>query len=72
MNAQQKEEMVREFKASAHLRKRLTELLEEKRKTNKTYASSKDRYELSSWSYLQADAVGFERALTEIISIISE
>lgn len=70
LTGQAKEEMVREFNASAHLRKRLTEILEEKRETCYKKSVSEDAYLSPNWAFQQADSRGFERALTEIISIL--
>jgi hypothetical protein len=65
-----KEEMEREFKASALLRQRLQLLLNEKITSSHKESMSKNAYEKASWPYEQADARGYERALTEIISLL--
>lgn len=70
LNAEQKAEMEREFESSSLLRRRLRTVLEDKIKESKTFAIMKNNYELASWPYLQADSVGFERALLEIISLL--
>lgn len=71
LNEQEKEEMRSSFVSSANVRKRLTELLEDKIETKRKSNVSEERYESPGWAYLQADAVGYERAMREIISIIS-
>lgn len=71
LNEQEKEEMRASFVSSANVRKRLTELLEDKIETKRKANVSEERYESPGWAYLQADAVGYERAMREIISIIS-
>ena len=65
-----KEEMEREFKASSLLRKRLQTLLKEKIEVSHKDSLSKTGYEKPSWAFEQADARGYERALTEIISLL--
>lgn len=66
----QKEEIQQDFLASAAIRARIITVLKEKIETNRTAATSKDAYANASWPYLQADSVGFERALKEVISIL--
>lgn len=60
------------FKESLVLRKRLQVLLEEKITLSQKTSRAKDSYESPNWAYLQADARGYERALSEIISLIFE
>lgn len=65
------DEMRRDFGASALLRERLEEILKEKIETRRRVTRGPDQYNNASWGYLQADAIGYERALVEIISLIS-
>lgn len=62
----------RTFEESIALRKRLKEMLEEKIVSSRNEAMSKDLYDNVNWVYRQADSVGYQRAITEIISIISD
>lgn len=57
------------FKASARLRKRLIEICEKEAKN--AYQLSRDQYDSPNWQMLQADSIGYRRALEKIISIIS-
>ena len=66
-----KEEMKREFISSALLRARLTNLAANKIEEYSTSKMSKNNNENSNWAYLQADQIGYERALSEIISLLS-
>ena len=66
------EEIVEDFKASAGIRSRLTELLMEKINTCRDESRTKAGYEKANWAYLQADARGYERALFEAISLLEE
>lgn len=69
-------EHIKELKAdflSSHLvRKRLIEMLEEKAKSAERGSRSKDSYDSPNWAYLQADNVGYKRALYEIIALLKE
>lgn len=65
-----KKEMEREFDASSLLRRRLTALLLEKTNTRRVKSLSEDEYASPNWAYKQADVVGYERALHEVISLL--
>ena len=71
LNAEQKKEISASFNACADIRSRLTDLINEKIATKRKDAVSVDKYSSPSWAYLQADAVGYERAMNEIISLLS-
>ena len=58
LDEQAKDEMEREFGASARLRERLIYILENKMETNKKEVRSKENYQNPSWAYLQADGIG--------------
>ena len=60
------------FKESLVMRRRLEEVLSEKIASSQRSSRSKTAYENPNWAYLQADARGYERALQEIIELISE
>lgn len=70
LNEQEQMEIRQEFIASAHLRKRLITLMNERIDSARTKCISSSSYENPSWAYLQADNVGYERALKEVISIL--
>ncbi len=65
-------EMKQQFKESLVIRKRLQQLLEEKLDESVKESRSKAGYANAAWPYKQADHRGYERALSEVISIISE
>ena len=71
MNAEQKTIMRSEFNSSAGLRLRLAELLKTKIDTKRTSVRSDDMYTVPNWNLLQADAIGYEKALLEVISLLS-
>mgnify|MGYP006921354835 CR=1 FL=1 len=58
------------FKSSSLVRKRLKVLIEDKIESTHKNSLSKEGYEISNWSLKQADNVGYERALRDIISLI--
>lgn len=72
LNADETKEMVSYFKSSLLLRKRLDKIIRDKIESSTASSLSKDTYDSPSWAYLQADRNGYERALREIISLISE
>jgi hypothetical protein len=72
LNPERSLEVHREFKEALLFKKRLLELLEEKLKTKQTETLSKDLYKDSSWAYFQADGIGYQRGISEIISLLSD
>lgn len=71
LEAQTAQEIKAAFNASARLRERLVTLLEAKVELSRKNARQTDAYEKPSWAYLQADAIGYERAIYELISLLS-
>lgn len=59
------------FKEALVLRKRMKEILEEKIEENRRVSRSKSSFDTPNWPYLQADALAYERALFDIIDLIS-
>lgn len=59
-----------EFKGSSTMRAKLNEILLDKIKESEGIAIKRSSYELPNWAYLQADTVGYKRALSEVISLI--
>jgi predicted O-methyltransferase YrrM len=60
------------FKESLVMRKRLQELLLDKASDSQKVGRSKNAYNNPNWAFVQADHRGYERALHEIIDLISE
>lgn len=65
-------DITQNFKESLVMRKRLLELLQDKIDVSLRATRQKDGYDNPNWAYLQADARGYERAISEIISLISD
>lgn len=72
LTPEKQEEIKRDFNASALLRERLAVLAQEKIDASRKDSTLKEGYANPNWAYLQADARGYERALSEIISLISK
>lgn len=70
LNEVEADEMRQCFVHAAFLRKHLQKLMAEKINASNRIVRSKDSYSIPNWAFLQADAVGYERALTEVISLL--
>lgn len=71
LDAEKKVEMKKEFNSSSLLRERLSALLTDKKRSNRKKNTLETAYDNPNWAFLQADSVGYERALEEVISLIS-
>ncbi|MNF24045.1 hypothetical protein D3C84_46330 [compost metagenome] len=60
------------YKESLVLRRRLAKILEDKSDASVKTSRSKLLYDNPNWALLQADQRGYERAMAEIIELISE
>ena len=69
LSAQEKEEMKLLFSSNARLRARAVEILKEKQAAAHKGTTLKDAYDSPNWALKQADSVGYERAINEIISL---
>ena len=67
-----KDDITSSFKHSMLLRSRLKHLLENKISTKRKARTKEGGYESPSWAFQQADGVGYERALDEVIALITE
>ena len=72
LTKEKREEVEEAFSRGALLRSRLKELLEDKIEDERKKVRSEILYDNPNWAYRQADAVGYERALNDIISLIYE
>ena len=69
-NAQNKAELKQAYGASSVVRKRLSLMCT--KKIEGGFVLTKDDYNSPNWQYRQADAVGYRRALEEVISLLSD
>ena len=69
-NAHNKAELKQAYGASSVIRKRLSLICS--KKIEGGFVLTKDDYNSHNWQYRQADAVGYRRALEEVISLLSD
>ena len=70
LDSSEKSEVEASFKSSYLLRTILVKRLKDKIEEAKKEARGKQCYENPNWPYLQADLVGYERALETVISML--
>lgn len=71
LNDAQASEIKNEYLGSPLLRKRLVELLVKRQATSLKKRRGEDIYDSPNFALLQADQIGYERALDEVIALIS-
>lgn len=54
------------------VRKLLVEDLTKRIETNVLASEKKDKYDLPSWAELQADSIGYRRAMRELIKLLTK
>lgn len=72
LTEQEEIECKMEYVGAARLRDRLKTLLRNKAETARTASRSSSKYDNPNWALVQADAIGYEKALFEVISLISD
>lgn len=72
MPADEAQEFVGLFIEARLVRKRLIQMLEEKRKSIQSERLSKEDYSNGSWAFKQADLNGYERGISELISLLGD
>lgn len=65
-------DITQNYKESVVMRRRLRQLLLDKSEVYAREADSKATYDSPNWAYIQADRVGYARAIREIISLIED
>jgi hypothetical protein len=71
LDKQVQKDVEQNFKESSVMRRRLVQLLLDRIESSAREGRLKDLYESPSWAYLQADKRGYERAMQEVIDLIS-
>lgn len=66
----QKKNVRADFKSALILRKRLKEILEDKIDTKRVAVRKDTNYDKPSWDNYVADSLGYERAMSEVISLL--
>ena len=72
LNASDRDEIKGQFIAALRLRKQLIKTLEEKATSADNESLTKEGYDSPSWAYKQADLVGYKRAISELISLLTD
>lgn len=72
LDVQNTKDITQLYKESLILRKRLNTILSELIEDKRRGAGLESKYDSPNWAYLQADRLGYERALRDIIALISE
>ncbi|AXH71949.1 MAG: putative hypothetical protein [Podoviridae sp. ctbj_2] len=67
-----RDEIIQEYHGSATVRRRLVEMLKEKKDAAQEKSLKENAYGSPNWGFLQADSVGYQRAITEIIDLIED
>ena len=70
LSAEKKAEITAAFNYSGIIRKRLSEILNKKQESVRQERLKDSGYSDANWAYKQADAVGYQRAIEEILQII--
>lgn len=70
LSVEQKRLMEGEFSSSALLRDRLSQILNKKIDEGRASARSTSSYETPNWGLVQADHIGYERAMYEVLSLL--
>jgi hypothetical protein len=60
------------FLEALRVRKRLIQVLEEKRQSVQMERLGKEDYNSSSWAFKQAEMNGYERGINELISLLKD
>lgn len=68
-NDQLVKDIKQSFLSSTVMRDRLIEICEDEIKSS--FSLSKSQYDSPNWQMLQADAIGYKRAMEKIISLLS-
>lgn len=72
LETQQASDVRANYVGSNIMRKRLVKMLQDKLDEACTTSRSKIGYDNPNWAYLQADVRGYERALQEVINLITD
>jgi hypothetical protein len=70
VSKEQREEFIKRCTANHDLFESFAAALQRKLDDHQSSAKKPDKYELAGWPYYQADSVGYQRALAEVISIL--
>lgn len=66
------QEVMGAFLSSLAFRKQLVKVLNEKIEAGRKASAAGDAYDKPNWALKQADTIGYERAIRECISLLTE
>jgi len=69
LSKEDKEAMKDLFEKSRLLRLRYKDVLEDKLRTSRDKSEGKDSYDSPNWALVQADQIGYNRAISELINL---
>lgn len=72
LDSDQAKDVVGDFKSSHLLRKRMVDILESKVESEERARGNKSSYDNPNWPLLQADLVGYKKAIRDVIDLLSE
>ena len=65
-------EVVQKLKQAEFVLTKLSDILDQRVRSSVNGQRSQSNYDSPSWALLQADKIGYQRALTEVIELIRE
>lgn len=71
LSAEDKKAVKEDYQKSAAIRKRLVTMLDKRIDAEVKGITAKNRYDNPNWALLQADSIGYQRALNEIIALLT-
>lgn len=72
LSPEEEKELVKHLKGCSMVFERLSSILDQRVKGSVDKQLSSNLYELPNWALVQADAIGYQRALKEVITLIKE
>jgi hypothetical protein len=64
--------LVSQLRESDTIRERLISILDQRMRASVNDQHSSKNYDSPNWAYKQADAVGYQRAMKEVINLLTE
>ena len=69
--SQEADELVKLLGEASRVRERLTSILDQRIEGSVSEQLKKSAYDCPNWAYAQADAIGYQRALREVIELLA-
>lgn len=71
LNAKARGEMEQQWDEALYVRQRLVTMIGKSMDVSSRYAENKERYKDPSWAPLQADEIGYHRAMREVVRYLT-